>query len=165
MMPGPRPGTLTWRVGLSLTLWAFILNFAWEMVQGGYFAGMVEMFWWSATKLCLRASVGDALMVGLAYWVVASVTRDPDWISGKDVRKYAAFMLLAAVQALALEHYSVAAGRWRYLPAMPVDPFFGLGLVPILQWLILPVLAAWVVRRALLLRSRGRPARERAQGR
>jgi hypothetical protein len=144
------------RIGLSLSLCAFVLNFAWEMMQARYFAGMLEMPWWTATKLCLRASIGDAIMVGLAFCAVALVTRDPRWISGNDARKYAAFMLLAAAQALALERYSVDLGRWRYRPAMPVDPILGLGLAPILQWLILPVLAAWIIRRTSLWPSSAR---------
>ena len=38
---------------------------------------------------------------------------------------------------------------WSYLPTMPLLPGTGIGLVPVLQWLTLPLLTVWFVRRQL----------------
>ena len=39
--------------------------------------------------------------------------------------------------------------RWHYAEAMPIVPAIGVGLLPILQWLVLPPLVLWFVRRQL----------------
>ena len=40
-------------------------------------------------------------------------------------------------------------GRWAYAEGMPVVPLLGVGLSPALQWILLPPLVAWFVRRQL----------------
>ena len=38
---------------------------------------------------------------------------------------------------------------WNYLPAMPLVPGTGIGLAPLLQWVLLPLMTVWFVRRQL----------------
>ena len=38
---------------------------------------------------------------------------------------------------------------WSYLPAMPLLPGTGIGVAPLLQWVLLPLLTVWYVRRQL----------------
>ena len=40
-------------------------------------------------------------------------------------------------------------GGWEYSSLMPVIPGIGVGLSPLAQWLVLPLLTAWFVRRQL----------------
>ena len=39
--------------------------------------------------------------------------------------------------------------RWTYDEAMPRLPILGIGLLPLLQWLLLPPLVVWIVRRQI----------------
>lgn len=39
--------------------------------------------------------------------------------------------------------------RWTYAPSMPTLPVLGTGLLPLLQWIILPPLVVWFVHRQL----------------
>ncbi len=39
--------------------------------------------------------------------------------------------------------------RWAYADRMPTLPWLGTGLLPLLQWTILPPLAVWFVRRQI----------------
>ena len=139
--PGDRPP-----VEARLALWAFALNFIWEMLQGGLYVGMVEMRWWGATSLCLRAAAGDALMIVAAYAAVGAAARDRRWIRSRGIGKRLAYALVAAVLALAVEWWSLRAGRWRHGPGMPRDPVWGLGLAPLLQWAFIPLVCLAVVR-------------------
>ena len=134
---------IAWKLGVC----AFALNFAWEMLQARYFEGMSQLPWWAATKLCLRATVGDVFIILVAYLAVALGVRDARWPFREDARKYLGFMLLSAALALALEWWSVELGRWRYVPGMPVAPWVKVGLAPLLQWAFLPLLSMWIVRR------------------
>ena len=130
-----------------LAFWAFALNFAWEMVQAPLFIGMREMPPWDATKRCLQAAVGDAAMILVAFGSIAFATREFGWMRRARPFEVAGFIVLAAAQAMLLEVLSLQAGRWRYGPEMPVEPVFGLGLAPILQWLVVPSAIASAVNR------------------
>lgn len=41
-------------------------------------------------------------------------------------------------------------GRWAYSDLMPIVPFLGIGVVPILQWLVLPPAVLYFLRRHYL---------------
>ncbi len=134
-------------VALRLGIVASILNFAWEMLQTRYFVGMAELGWWTATWICLKATVGDVAMILLALWLVGVATDDKLWIDHDARAPVAAFMALSVLQALALEWYSVRSGRWSYGPDMPIDPILHLGLAPVLQWFVIPAASAWITKR------------------
>lgn len=140
---------------------AFVLNFAWEMLQAPWFAGMSGLDWWTSTPICLQGTIGDVAMILLAFYVVGAATGDRVWLLRSAKPPLAAFMGLAALQALSLEGLSVRLGRWAYLPSMPVDPILGLGLAPILQWLVIPATSAAIARHLALRRGLRPPAASR----
>lgn len=45
--------------------------------------------------------------------------------------------------------------RWAYSDAMPRVPVIGTGLLPLLQWLLIPLLVLWFVRRQIAPAYRG----------
>ena len=141
-----------------LAAWSLLLNFAWEMLQAPYFVGMLRMPWRAATWLCTRATLGDTVIIVAAYGSVALAVRDGGWLLNASPRRLSAYALTAALLALALEWYSIRAGRWSYVAGMPVDPLLRLGLSPVLQWIFLPLLAAWIVRRSARPRGTGSTA-------
>lgn len=135
---------------IRLALYSLGVNFVWEMLQAPLFVGMLEMPRWDATALCLQAAAGDAVMIVIAFAVVTMSVRDRTWMLRPRFGPLGAFAFLAASQGLALEWVSLRLERWTYGPAMPVEPIFGLGLTPILQWLILPLGILWAVGRRQL---------------
>lgn len=142
-----------------LGLYALGVNFVWEMLQAPLFVGMLEMPRWDATGLCLQAAAGDAVMILIAFAVVTLGARDRTWTLRLRRGRLGAFALVAALQGLALEWLSLRLERWTYGPDMPVEPFFGLGLTPILQWLILPLAILWAAGRRELSSGTEAPAR------
>lgn len=48
------------------------------------------------------------------------------------------------ITTIAFERWALARGRWSYAPEMPL--VFGMGLLPLLQWLIVPALTLIIVR-------------------
>jgi hypothetical protein len=150
MKPSGRHSANAFAPMIRLGLYAFGVSFVWEMLQAPLFVGMLEMPRWDATALCLQAAFGDAVMIVIAFAVVALGTQDRMWMLRPRPASLGAFALLAALQGLALEWLSLRLERWSYGPAMFVEPLFGLGLTPILQWLILPLAILWAVRRRQL---------------
>jgi hypothetical protein len=48
------------------------------------------------------------------------------------------------------EHTNLNRGAWAYSEFMPLIPGTGIGLLPVVQWLLLPALAVWMAARLLV---------------
>lgn len=97
---------------------------------------------------CTQASIGDALITVFAYWVVALTKRSRNWIMEPSPMTLGILLIPGMVITIIFE--ALATGtlhRWEYAEAMPTLPYLGTGVVPVLQWLILPILSIFIVRR------------------
>ena len=60
------------------------------------------------------------------------------------------FLSSGLIITMAIEfYYTEIAYRWSYAPSMPRLPLLGTGLSAMLQWLVVPLLVVWFVRRQL----------------
>ena len=144
--------TLTRYVELNVAVFALLLNFPWEVLQAPLFVGMADSPFIDAVQGCARATLGDAVIVLLAYWIVSGIVGSRHWIISSDSRQLLLFVAIglfitAAIEWLATHGYWIQS--WTYAPAMPVVPGIGVGIVPLLQWTTLPLLVVWFVRRQL----------------
>ena len=147
-----RLGVITAAPEVNVVIFALLLNFPWEMLQVPWYVGMAQAPHVQAVRACLQATFGDALIMLIAHGVVALVTRNRHWIASARGWSLAGFTgvgvaLTAVIEGLATRGYWVSS--WAYLPAMPLVPGTGIGLLPLLQWLVLPPLTVWFVRRQL----------------
>ena len=145
-------GALTGTPEFNVAIFALLLNFAWEILQAPLYAGMAGMPHAQVTMACLQATFGDMVIMLLAYGAVAAVSRSRHWIvaaSGWQLSWFIAIGLVitAGIEWLATRGHWVQS--WSYLPAMPLVPGTGIGLAPLLQWVLLPLLTVWFVRRQL----------------
>ena len=134
---------------VNVAVFAFLLNYPWELLQVPLFRGMATAPHWEAIKICTSATLGDAVIAVAAFWGVAAVgTRR--WILTPSVGQLAGFIAIGVAITLVLEWLATGPlGRWEYAEPMPIVPLLGVGLSPILQWILLPPLVAWFVRRQL----------------
>jgi hypothetical protein len=144
----------------SVVIFALLLNFAWEILQAPLYAGMADRPHAQVIRACLQATVGDAVIMLMAHGAVAAVARSRRWIVAPRGSQLALFVAIgvsitAAIEGLATRGYWI--GQWNYLPTMPLVPGTGIGLVPLLQWVVLPLLTVWFVRRQLARRSEAIP--------
>jgi hypothetical protein len=104
---------------------------------------------WASIKLCAHATLGDAVIAVVAFWVVA-VVASRRWITAPSVRQVACFAGIGLGIATALEWMAVhVQARWAYGTSMPMVPVLRVGLGPVLQWVIVPPLVVWFVKRQL----------------
>lgn len=134
----------------NVLFFSFLLNLAWEFWQVPFFRGIAEQPHWLGVKICTRATFGDAGIALAAFWITAAFAGHRRWIARPrkvDITIYmgAGLMATIAFEALATS----ALGRWTYGEAMPRLPVLGTGLLPLLQWLALPPLVIWIVRRQI----------------
>lgn len=127
------------------TLVTFALHFTWEMLQAPAFTNFAASTW-EGIERCLSASLGDVAIAAGAYIVTASGFQRPAWPvhPGGWMLPAATWIGLGVIATVSFEWWALARGRWSYAPAMPV--VMGIGLLPLLQWLIVPALTLLIVR-------------------
>lgn len=137
----------------NVVVFALLLNYPWEFLQVPLFAGMPEAAHWDAIKTCTRAALGDALIMLIAYWTVGLVVRNRSWVLAPSTARTCMFVAIGVVITISIERLAIAGmwlAGWRYSSLMPIVPGIGVGLSPLLQWVVLPPLVVWFSRRQIL---------------
>jgi hypothetical protein len=94
----------------------------------------------------LHCTIGDLGIAVDSFMLAAAATRDLAW----PLRRPRAGLALASVAGLAWTFVSewqavYIRGAWAYAPAMPT--LLGIGLLPVLQWMVIPPLVLTLARR------------------
>lgn len=134
-----------------VVLFAFLLNFVWEMWQVPFFHQINDGPHWDGVLACTRATFGDAGIALFAFWCVALTSRSRKWLLAPTRVQIAIYLVVGLLVTIVFE--ALATGpleRWRYNAAMPTLPWLGTGLLPVLQWLVLPPLVLWLARGQLV---------------
>lgn len=137
-------------VEINLFFFAFLINFVWEMLQMPLFSYPSNATLVQINLACLQAAAGDALMIVVAFWIVAILQKGRTWIFHPSVGCLALFLLPGILMTGVFE--ALATGvlhRWTYAQAMPILPVLGTGIAPLAQWLILPPVIVFIVKRQL----------------
>lgn len=122
----------------------FSLHFAWEMLQAPAFADFAGSTW-AGTVRCFTAALGDVLLASGAYAITALAFRRAAWPVRRGwILPAATGIALGILATVAFERWALSRGRWAYGPEMPL--VLGIGLLPLLQWLIVPMLTLGLVR-------------------
>jgi hypothetical protein len=113
-----------------------------------FFRGMADQPHWLGVKACKRATFGDAGVALAAFWVTAFFAKTRSWLMQPSRWDTAIFIGAGVVATTIIEGLAVGVlERWTYSEAMPRVPVIGTGLLPLLQWLVIPPLVLWFVRR------------------
>ncbi len=127
---------------LVITVLAFLVNFAWELVQLPLYKGAAYDI--QHIAFCALASVADVLMVLLLYLCFAFINKKPFWVLDMGFRQVFILIIIGGTGAIIAEIAHTTAGNWAYADAMPVLPIVNAGLAPVLQFLLLPALIYYV---------------------
>jgi hypothetical protein len=134
----------------NVGIFAFLLNLPWELVQVPLFAGMPTAGHWTAILVCGRATLGDVVVALVAFWAVALAAGGRGWVIAPTRGRVAGFVAVGLLITIVMERLATGLfARWAYADAMPVVPLLEVGLSPLLQWIVLPPLIVWFVRRQL----------------
>ncbi len=142
----------TWWIPVSvLACFSFLLHFLWEMLQVPLYADMARMAHWSGIVVCAKATAGDVVIALAAYATAAGFARTWHWRASR--AHVATYLAMGVIITVVLEGLNVYLWhRWAYAPAMPL--VLGIGVSPLLQWVIVPPLALWLMQRHVAGRSR-----------
>jgi len=131
----PTSGVMA-RAGLWSTL-AFVLNLTWEIAHVRLYTIWAEADRLSVAWALLHCSLGDVVIALAMFALTGIVLWRVDWPASRPWVGGAIVVIGAMAYTAWSEWYNVyRAGSWAYTASMPM--IFGIGLSPLLQWLILP---------------------------
>jgi hypothetical protein len=142
-MSRPSPGGGGRRPAM-IALELFTLNFLWEMLQMRFYSSMKGLPFWSAAWLCTRAAAADVGLLAVCYVITALVARHAAWPLHPTSKAIATFFALCLLATVAIERWAIASGRWGYSDDMPM--ILGVGVLPLLQWILIPALSLLLFR-------------------
>lgn len=132
---------------IAVAVVAFVLNWVWEMAQGGAYVELAALPWDQRLVRCTIAAIGDvALTLGI-YGVGALAAGRLRWGMSGGCHLYATGMLLGMASAIAVQWRALAFNFWSYNEKMPIVPIARVGLWPFLQLTMLVPMSFWIARR------------------
>jgi hypothetical protein len=157
MIDPPKSAAGGWPAGqpwAALAGFAFLLHFVWEMWQAPFYRTMLQADHVTAVRTCTIATLGDAAITLAAFGVAAWLGGGRDWLAHPSRGRLAVYLAAGLAVTLLLEWLNVyVLERWTYAPRMPT--ILGIGVLPVLQWLLLPPLVLWLAARHLGVRPGG----------
>jgi len=136
----------------TAVVFAFLLNFSWEVAQIPFYKA--TSFAAGHIAFCALASLADAIMVLLLYLGLGFIYKNPFWI--QDVKLYRVVILIftGATGAILSELRHLSLGTWAYADSMLIIPIVNVGITPVLQFMILPLLVYLLSFHGLVILNR-----------
>ena len=135
-----------WTLAIRRYVWgSFALHLVWEIVQLPLYT-----LWTTGTLsqqafAILHCTVGDTMIAGLGLLLALAVINRSTWPAAGGRIIWVCVLFLGVGYTLYSEWLNVTVRRsWAYSEWMPIIPFIGIGLSPVLQWFIVPTLVLWL---------------------
>jgi hypothetical protein len=121
-------------------------SLVWEFAHVPLYTLWVTGTWGEIAYAVLHCTAGDVMIAGVCLLLSLAVIGQGTWPLRRFGMVAGATMLLALGYTVFSEWLNTEIrGSWAYREAMPRLPGLGTGLTPVLQWIVVPVLAfRWV---------------------
>ncbi len=130
---------------VRLAVWGFGLNALWEALQSPLYADFNNRGWGYLVWSRLHCTAGDMLILLAAFWADSLLFRTRFW-PGRGGFPAAVFVGLGLAFTVWSEiHNAQIVRTWAYAASMPL--IYGIGLAPLLQWLVIPPALVVLLRR------------------
>ncbi len=127
------------RFFLIMAVISFILNEFWELVQMPLYEQPIYKM--GHIAFCTLGALADMIMVLLLYVCFGVLYKKAFWVWQSNWVKILVVMLTGAAGAVLSEKRHLLIGSWAYNQSMPIVPFVNVGLSPVLQFFLLPVIS------------------------
>ncbi|ODG98476.1 hypothetical protein A4S05_09110 [Nostoc sp. KVJ20] len=133
----------------NLFLFAFLLNFVYEVWQAPYyeFYGSPSL----ADKIndLTHCTFGDGVIILLSSWIVSALVRSRDWVLYPTWKLTFLFTSIGLLITLVIETYRVNVSKVYGVPVLAV-PILGMSFLAVIQWIILPPFILYLAYRHIL---------------
>ena len=130
-------------------LFGFGANFIWEKMHIVLYQNYESYANALVFPVSLHASFIDAIIIFGIYFCIALLQRNIFWLDSFNPKSVFLVLLLGFIISVLIEVDALAKGKWAYNNLMPIIPFIRIGLSPVLQMLILPLIVFSAVKKTL----------------
>lgn len=124
---------------------SFFLNLGWEIAQLPLYTIPSAQSTAQIAYAIAHCTAGDVAIAVVSFLIAAIALRDANWPASRPWRGGAIAILAGVSYTAYSEWYNVyQAGYWAYSSSMPL--VFGIGLSPLLQWILIPAVTVLIVR-------------------
>ncbi len=126
---------------------SFLIFGMWEWMQTPFFTDITDeinlIVWYR-----VHCTIGDIMILGISIILWSLFKKDNEWFFSPRKKDYLVITLLGVSYTSYSEVLNVVVRQsWGYSELMPVIPGTHIGIVPIIQWLILPSVILYVCAR------------------
>lgn len=119
---------------------SLLLHLAWEILQLPLYTLWQEPIS-SRAFAVLHCTLGDLMIAGLSLLAAMALAGKSDWPREEARTVWLLILAFGIGYTVYSEWLNVSVrGSWAYSPLMPTLPLLGIGLAPLLQWLVVPTL-------------------------
>ncbi len=121
-------------------IFSFLMHFLWESIHSlAYTPGSAPHN--TFLLILLIATFYDAAFMIIVYLILALINNNFKWIYNPKAKDYIFILFFGFAVAAFVEYINVyALNNWSYNNYMPIIPWLNVGLLPILQLMILPII-------------------------
>jgi hypothetical protein len=134
---------------LHIATFAFLLNFVWEVLQTPFFIDIspdINTIVWFR----LHCTFGDVMISLGSFWLVSLIFKNRLWLLKPSKMHMFLFIMFGMSYTIFSEILNVSIkDMWGYSDLMPVIPFIGVGVVPLIQWIATPPLLIFFAKKQL----------------
>ena len=133
----------------NLFLFAFLLNFVYEVWQAPYYEFYDSPSLAAKINDLTHCTFGDGVIILVSNWVVSVLVRSRDWVLYPTLKSTVLFTSIGLLYTLAIETYRVNVSQVYGVPVLAV-PILGMSVLALIQWIVLPPFILYLARRHLL---------------
>lgn len=132
---------------IRLLVLALPLELLWEIAQSPLYTVWHEGTWSYILYGLAHCTLGDLIILLVAYWIVALLNQDRNWYLSNVFPTGFLFVMLGTVYTIYSEINNVRVkGTWNYTDLMPIVPVVDIGAMPLMQWILIPPVLLWLMR-------------------
>jgi hypothetical protein len=134
---------------LNFLFFSFLLNATWEWIQSPFFVDITSdlntIIWYR-----IHCTLGDTFILMIGYMLISLYYKNLNWVYDSNVKHHAIFVIMGVTYTIFSEYINVnVRNSWSYSEYMPLLPFTNTGLIPFMQWVILPPVIIFITKRQL----------------
>lgn len=131
---------------VQLGVWGGLLNAIWEFGHSSLYTDHGRGLWYVVWSR-LHCSGGDVMILVITFWVVSLMARSRTWVTD-DALWPRVLLVIGGLSYTVFSEWLNTTVRetWAYAESMP--QVFGFGLSPLLQWIVVPPVVLYLMRRA-----------------
>jgi hypothetical protein len=133
----------------NLFLFAFLLNFVYEVWQAPYYEFYNSPSLAAKINNLTHCSFGDGVIILFSSWVVSVLVRSRDWVLHPTWKLTVLFTSIGLLYTLVIETYRVNVSKVYGVPVLAV-PILGMSALALIQWVVLPPVILYLARRHML---------------